>query len=1070
MQSISDNSENRPFDPLPSGQGVGAQCDFARLFLKEADSRSQGDLKRHLADCPTCKAFFGEHRAEFGDLADTDPLKTVQSTPNDTHWMESPREFTLRSSEERPWPIVDIPGFTLQRLLGKTRHSQVFLARQESLDRLVAIKFVKSGELLGWKEMPRESAVLATLQHPNILTIFETGQWCEGTWLCLEYCAQGSLAEKLTEPWDPKEAARLLETVARAVQSANAAGIIHRDIKPANILFGAAGQPKLADFGIAHRWDTPKLPDPGKIVGTPSYMAPEQVASQFCDARTDVHALGAVLYHLLTGRPPFRGKDVLETLHLVENHEPVRVEVRNPSVPLDLAAICWKCLAKDPNARYAHAGELADDLNRFLANAPVSARPLGLIARTGRALQANPSLALGAGLFASSMALVLFLSLPVIKNGDSSRDHPSQNSGKSAPDPTLPLRYAADMRSLSDLAEKGQWAEVRTILDLYAKDGSTQAVRGWEWDYWVKRLPDRDCLFSSSIYRDWALTEENDLIGLDPDGRATLHPRDQYEKPTNLPLNWGGRVVAVAISPRGTLAAAVIEGKKLALFKGLPDQPQLRNVALKTPFYPRVLAVFEDGKTVLGIDWTTGQLCKVDTNDGSVQTLPLGVMEDKSMITLHRSSPLAASVTKDGKICFWNATTGEIHHFQLQDRTLTGLNWSNDFPLLGAMVREKTEGGGEGNLLGWLVVEPGKDHWVLDAKPGKQRGMVLPINPEKTLIVTEGGQCEIRDRTGRILGTSQVVCPTPLKAGLAPKHNLALIQEGLGFTRVSLDALETPPREWDFPGVGLDIHWLDNKTCALSLMENKKSPKPFSPSRLINTGTRKNPREAPTLTEGRLWSTRLTNRSWIAAMTNAVELHDCQGSLVASAPLKVKRLASKADRIACLTSQDTIVVFDDRLGRIEEFPAEGAHSVGLDGSGGIWITTRDRSLARRTNQGWQQAFLPEGSRPTQFLCGKDDRIWVGTTLGHVLEFGSDGELRRQFQAGNLGILSMDLDPQGKRLIVSTMERIVRIFDLSTDRSILDLDSLGDFAVSLRFSPDGASLGIVTVNGKLVVLP
>jgi serine/threonine protein kinase len=280
---------------------------------------------------------------------------------------------------------IEIPGHEVLEELGRGGMGVVYKARQNSLNRLVAVKMIQPGLHVPGEELQRfriEAEAVARLQHPNIVHIYEVGEQSGCRYLLLEYIGGGSLADKVgNQPQPPDQAAELVETLARAVHAAHQRGIIHRDLKPANVLLTEDGIPKVADFGLAKM--LPALTPAGQeketasdargptrsgvIMGTPSYMAPEQARGkiQAIGPPTDVYALGAILYHLLTGRPPFRADSPLDTLHQVISQAPRRPSSLQPDVPRDLEAICLRCLEKEPAQRYASAAALADDLQRF---------------------------------------------------------------------------------------------------------------------------------------------------------------------------------------------------------------------------------------------------------------------------------------------------------------------------------------------------------------------------------------------------------------------------------------------------------------------------------------------------------------------------------------------------------------------------------------------------------------------------------------------------------------------------------------------------------------------------------
>jgi serine/threonine protein kinase len=334
-----------------------------------------------------------------------------------------------RIAEDTPTPVEDalpaVPGYHVLGVLGRGGMGVVYKARQTRTDRVVALKVPGHLDLETRVRFTTEAQAAARVSHPNIVQVYEVGEHAGRPFLALEFVDGGTLAERLTgTPLPPRSAAALAETLARAIGAAHAQGVVHRDLKPANILLGNdqcpmtndqsgrigsldighwSFRPKVADFGLARRLDVDAgQTRSGTILGTPDYMAPEQAAG---DARTvgpaaDVWALGAILYELLTGRPPFRGTGVLDTLEQVRTHDPVSPRRLAPGVPRDVETICLKCLHKDPARRYPEAGELADDLKRFLDGLPVRARPVSRVERWLKRARRNPlATGLAAGLW-----------------------------------------------------------------------------------------------------------------------------------------------------------------------------------------------------------------------------------------------------------------------------------------------------------------------------------------------------------------------------------------------------------------------------------------------------------------------------------------------------------------------------------------------------------------------------------------------------------------------------------------------------------------------------------------------
>jgi serine/threonine-protein kinase len=360
---------------------------------------------------------------------------------------------TARPDADETPPTV--PGYELFEVLGRGGMGVVYRARHVKLDRVVALKMLLSGEFASAMERARflrEAKAVAALQHPNVVEIYEVGDVGGRAYFSMEFIGGGSLAAALGSVPRPAEyAASLVETLARAIQSVHAAGIVHRDLKPGNILLTMDGVPKITDFGLArHLQRDPEVTLGAIRLGTPSYMAPEQMTAKAgtIGPPADIYALGAVLYELLTGRPPFGAESAAETERQLLLQEPAPPSRLNGKVPRDLETICLRCLQKEPCRRYASAAELADDIGRYLRGECVVARRVSRVTRAVKWIRRRPG---AAASFASGAILILILLGSVVR--------------------IVSERAAAaraldqDLHEVAVLNGEGRWADADVVLD-----------------------------------------------------------------------------------------------------------------------------------------------------------------------------------------------------------------------------------------------------------------------------------------------------------------------------------------------------------------------------------------------------------------------------------------------------------------------------------------------------------------------------------------------------------------------------------------------------------------------------
>lgn len=396
--------KNQP-PPLESFLAAAA-TEPERAFLLRELLFLEREYRQRRGETPTLAEYqmrFPEHAELIAEVfASAAPPPAAPADPNITRRaVRGDSIFTFGADAGVPRePYPGVPEFEILGILGHGGMGVVYRAREVRLNRIVALKMIRAGAQARLEDLVRfriEGETVARLQHPHIVQIFKVGEHDAQPFLALEYVEGGSLKQRLQRgALALEEAAALIEVLARAVHYAHQQGVVHRDLKPANILLAPEGQPKITDFGLAKfLGEDMELTQSGAILGTPSYMAPEQAAGNAnrVGPASDIYALGAVLYELLGGQPPFAGSHTAEAMvRLVTEDAPSLVKVR-PNLPRDLITICDRCMEREPARRYATAEALADDLKRYQAGEPIQARPVGSVERLWKWARRRPAVA-----------------------------------------------------------------------------------------------------------------------------------------------------------------------------------------------------------------------------------------------------------------------------------------------------------------------------------------------------------------------------------------------------------------------------------------------------------------------------------------------------------------------------------------------------------------------------------------------------------------------------------------------------------------------------------------------------
>jgi serine/threonine protein kinase/WD40 repeat protein len=419
--------------------------------------------------------------------------RAVADAPEDPVSPQRTREGQpdVRTTEGPENAIVPaFRGYEVLEEIGFGGAGVVYRARQLETNRIVALKVLSAGIHAGAVQRARfraEAELIARLQHPNIVQIYEAGEHDGCPYLVLEFIGGGSLRDRLQGvPQPPRAASRFLEEIARALQAAHAAGIVHRDLTPGNVLFTGdareretrpgidVGQPKISDFGLAKSLGADAASESGHrtmtgdVIGTPAYMSPEQARGETgaIGPATDIYSLGAILYELLTGRPPHRGVTTVETLQRVVSSEPVTPSRLQPGLDADLETICLKCLQKLPPQRYASAADLAEDLRRYLAGEPIVARPISVPVKLARWCRRKPLLAGLLSLVGLLLVVVVTGSITAaVRLNQAARDRLAEAKLAEARVHRLDSQFGRSEKSLAALAETARIHETAEVRD-----------------------------------------------------------------------------------------------------------------------------------------------------------------------------------------------------------------------------------------------------------------------------------------------------------------------------------------------------------------------------------------------------------------------------------------------------------------------------------------------------------------------------------------------------------------------------------------------------------------------------
>jgi WD40 repeat protein/tRNA A-37 threonylcarbamoyl transferase component Bud32 len=953
------------------------------------------------------------------------------------------------------------PGFDLLEEIGRGGMGVVYRARQERPDRIVALKMVLSGRYASDKSLRRfaaEAEAAGGLKHPAIVAIHQVGQHDGQPFCVMDFIEGESLEQRLaTGPLAPRLAAQLLGEIAGAVEYAHQRGVVHRDLKPANILLDRQGRAYVADFGLARRIDAPDpLTATGEVVGTASYMAPEQAGqpSHAMGPATDIYGLGAVLYAMLTGWPPFQGADRSETIAQVKSREPAPLRSINDAVPRDLETIALKCLQKDPHRRYPSAALLADDLRRYLAGRPIAARPVGRLERLVRWTKRNPVTSALLALVAVSLALGAVVGSVLALRARHSASESAQHL------------YLAHMNLAQQYWDAGRTAPVLELLGRYAPQaGQSLDRRGWEWHYqW--NLCHRELRqigrWSGAVH----------CVAVSPDGLRIAAAGDAgdvqlFETATGRRLRQfhghRGAVYDVVFSPDGSRLASGGADQTLRIWQLHSDKAiatlrahsaEVRRICF-TPDGSRLISSSEDGDAWL---WDAKTFQRIR----SFQTGPARA------IAFHPDGSRFACAARDGVVHLWNTTSGQrTNSFPGHSQSVYGLAFTRD----GKRLFTTSSDG----LVRSVDVDSGQIHWSIAHRSNHH---ALALSRDETSLAVASA-----DQTARVLDAASGRLKWMVRGHTDWVHGAAFLADG---SRLLTTGADGTVRLWNqlCSGEGRTLHGHEQQVFGIAFSPDGKTLATASLDWSIalwdaSTGLLRRRLYAPLSSvlsvafspDGKWLAAGSYDRS--AYLWNTARWNDGRSLGDHGAEITGVSFSPDAAALAATSGDGCVHVWDIAARRLRLKLASNARS-----NCAPRFSPNGRTLVSGHNDGTVRVWSASDGKLRRVLKahrGSVRAICFMSADDGVATAGSDGIVRLwDIESGreldglrghDQSVVALAISPQAARLASGGNDRTIKLWELDSNQEVRTLE-FSEPVRGLAFSPDGHALAASGANGAV----